>query len=68
MTTISNTIAFKNLGNTGDHRVVCDVCQVSLILKTEDEKDKDWWHNCINDIFYGMAKINLIRFSGENRE
>ena len=37
--------------------VVCEVCDASLTLKTEDEKSRNWWHNCIDDIFYGMSKL-----------
>ena len=66
MTTISSTNRASE--NTNDHKVVCEVCHISLILKTEDEKNRTWWHNCIDDLFYGMPKLELIRFSGENRE
>ncbi len=41
---------------------------MSLILKTKDEKSRSWWHNCTDDLFYGMSRFELIRFSGENRE
>ena len=68
MTTISNTnkTAFENR-EPFDYKVVCEVCQMSLTLKTEDEKSRNWWHNCIDDLFYGMPGIELVRFSGENR-
>ena len=65
MSTISNTE--KVLESTDDHKVICEICKMSLILKTKDEKSRKWWHNCIDDIFYGMPGFELIRFSGENR-
>jgi len=51
-----------------NYKVICDKCKTSLILKTENEKSREWWHNCIDDLFFGMPAIPLIRFSGENRE
>ena len=65
MTTISNTKKVSE--SADDHKVVCEICKVSLILKTEDEKSRNWWHSCIDDLFYGMSRFELIRFSGENR-
>ncbi len=69
MTTISSTkeTSFENT-EPFNYKVICEVCTTSLILKTEDEKSRKWWHNCIDDLFYGMPKVELIRFSGENRE
>ena len=68
MTTISSTkeTAFENT-EPFDYKVICETCKVSLILKTEDEKSRTWWHSCIDDLFYGMSRLELIRFSGENR-
>jgi len=51
-----------------DYKVVCETCQMSLILKTDDEKSRNWWHNCIDDLFYGMPRLEILRFSGENRK
>jgi len=69
MTTISSTkeTAFENT-EPFDYKVICEICKMSLILKTEDEKSRNWWHNCTDDIFYGMPRIALLRFSYENRD
>ena len=50
------------------NKVTCEKCQTSLNLKTKDEISREWWHNCKDDLFYGMTQPRLIRFSGENTE
>ena len=69
MTTINSTkeTSFENR-EPFDYKVVCETCQMSLILKTDDEKSRNWWHNCIDDLFYGMPRLEILRFSGENRK
>jgi len=52
----------KTPKNTNDYKVACEACHSFLILKTEDEKSRNWWHNCADDTFYGMSKLELIRF------
>ncbi len=65
MTTINSTTELFDYGER--YKVVCETCQMSLILKTDDEKSRNWWHNCTDDLFYGMPRLEILRFSGENK-